>query len=322
MGAVWRVQGVQSGGHQQCLQQVGTLGVPMGIFTVGVHGQGCARGSPALPPPGPRPLHPPEEGHLVAVQAGAELQSRVVPEGRHHEAEGQRQAHEEGGQHDLQDQRQRPPRPRARRAAPSLIPLFHPWLPAHVVSGRWRPQRAGQTPAAPHLREQAAVAAVGQQEALKQHSRQLLAGQCPALHLAPAVQLCAPQGLCLWGAPGCGEWGHWSVLTWGGRGTRRGHKAGEGCLTQLPVLQGWLLWEDPEPCGPVWVRNTCVRVLPAAAICGATKDQGQKLMFSPGAGSGSGGMDDRDQKPGMEPGARLMQEWGLRAKPGPSLDQS
>lgn len=59
---------------------------------------------PAPAPPVPCPLHPPEEGHLVAVQAGAEPQRRVVPEWRHDEAEGQPQAHEEGGQHDLQDQ--------------------------------------------------------------------------------------------------------------------------------------------------------------------------------------------------------------------------
>lgn len=57
-------------------------------------------------PPACRPFqtpNPPEEGHLSAVHAGPELQSRVVSEGRHDEAEQQRQAHEEGGQHDLRD---------------------------------------------------------------------------------------------------------------------------------------------------------------------------------------------------------------------------
>lgn len=74
------------------------------------------------------------------------------------------------------------------------------------------------------------------------------------------------------------------------------------------------------------MRNICAQVLPAATVCGATRDRGQGLVLSLGAGLGSGDMDDKDQEPGMEvratPGARLVQESGLSAKPGPSLDQS
>lgn len=46
----------------------------------------------------------PEEGVLLSVHPGLELEGRVLPEGRHHQAEEEGDQHEHGRQHDLKSQ--------------------------------------------------------------------------------------------------------------------------------------------------------------------------------------------------------------------------
>lgn len=118
---------------QERLQQAGTPRAPWSILTVGGVGSGlCPYGSPVLPPPVPSSLHRPEEGYLGTVHTGTELQSWVVLERRHDEAEHQSQGHKQGRQQDLKD------RPLA--ALPTyppvlphlfLLPFYnHLWLPS------------------------------------------------------------------------------------------------------------------------------------------------------------------------------------------------
>lgn len=55
----------------------------------------------------------------------------------------------------------------------------------------------------------------------------------------------------------------------------------EAGLTQLPILQGRLLWHHHGPQGPLWDSKVHIGTLPLAAICRASRE-GQVLV-SPGA---------------------------------------
>lgn len=93
--------GAEAGLGQEGAQQPSRVGVPRGIIAARGRGVRGHLGGVGGGTGGVGPGIAPEEGELLPVHPGLEAQRRVLPEGRHDEAEEQRDADEDGGQDDL-----------------------------------------------------------------------------------------------------------------------------------------------------------------------------------------------------------------------------
>lgn len=172
--------GAEAGLSQERVQQPGCVGISRSIITAGRHrselvavkdeGHG-----------GHRAGDTPEKGELLPVHPGLELQGRVLPEGRHDEAEEQRDADEDGGEDDL------------RRSGGMIRVGSAPPCPVSCPIPSPRP----------HLRQEAAGAAPGVEHPLGEESAELAAGERPAPHPAAGLPRRPPQQIRLPGLLRC-----------------------------------------------------------------------------------------------------------------------
>lgn len=81
----------------------------------------------------------------------------------------------------------------------------------------------------------------------------------------------------------------------------RGHRVGQGQLTQPPILQGCLLWRNLELPSCVGMRNTQAQTLPRPTICRVTS-VGVRLSVWPGVWASVKAHKKRGQESGWRSG--------------------
>ena len=98
---------------------------------------------------------------------------------------------------------------------------------------------------------------------------------------------------------------------------------GQGQLTQSPILQGYLLWQNRELPSHVGMRNTQPSALPGPTICKVTS-VGVRLSVWPGVWASvkahKGGVRNQGGGQGCRLG-HVSREWRLGLKSGWTLDQ-
>ena len=103
----------------------------------------------------------------------------------------------------------------------------------------------------------------------------------------------------------------------------KGHRVGQGQLTQPPILQGCVLWRNLELPSRIGMSNTQVRALPGSTICKVTSVR-VRLSVWPGVWASvkahKGGVRNQGGGQGCRLG-HVSQEWRPGLKSGWTLDR-